>query len=406
MPYSSHEAEEPVVIGPPIHMRILLASSSSGSRGGGEIYLLYLGRELAAMGHEVSLWAARHARMDELCAKFEATGKVIREDYTNTYDRRTRTLGAALDSATARRVAAGWRALDPDILHLNKQNLEDGAELLRAARLSARPCVCTIHLTQSARWLGARCARLRDMLSRRMLRRFPGEFIAVSDSRAADLTALLGGGGRVHALPNGVPVPTDGDLAARRAARREALGLSDADPLIVGVGRLMPQKRPEVFLDQAAVAAAAHPAVRILWVGGGHRDPLWDGWVAARGLSGRVTRIPWSDDVPSLLAAADVFLHTAAYEGLPLALLEAMAAGLPCVLTPNLAEDLPNIERSTYLTTDSPEWPRLLGDAGRRRALGQAARALVAGHHSTRLMAGRTVEVHRRAIRGMADTIR
>ncbi|HYR57886.1 MAG TPA: hypothetical protein VEO95_04630, partial [Chthoniobacteraceae bacterium] len=73
-------------------MKILLASTSSGSRGGGEICLLYLGRALRARGHAVTLWAARHPRMDELAERFAAFGEVVRADYTNTYDRRGRSL--------------------------------------------------------------------------------------------------------------------------------------------------------------------------------------------------------------------------------------------------------------------------------------------------------------------------
>ena len=52
-------------------MKILLASSSSGSRGGGELYLLYLGRALAERGHEAMLWASAHPRMNELAEKWK-----------------------------------------------------------------------------------------------------------------------------------------------------------------------------------------------------------------------------------------------------------------------------------------------------------------------------------------------
>src|SRR5205809_5773405 len=82
-------------------MRILLASSSSGSRGGGELYLLYLGRALAARGHDVILWASSHSRMNELAASFAAFGKVQRSDYVNTYDRRLRSVASYLDGASA-----------------------------------------------------------------------------------------------------------------------------------------------------------------------------------------------------------------------------------------------------------------------------------------------------------------
>src|SRR5678815_2084011 len=116
-------------------MKILLASTSSGSRGGGELALLYLGRALVARGHEVTLWASTHPRMDELTTQFAEFGSVRRSPYVNTYDRRGRSLSCYFDKATALRVGEEWKALAPDIVHLNKQNLEDGLDLLAAARL-------------------------------------------------------------------------------------------------------------------------------------------------------------------------------------------------------------------------------------------------------------------------------
>ena len=67
-------------------MKILLVSSGSGSRGGGEIFLNYLGSALAARGHAVVTWMPAHARMNELasqCAKFS---EVVRAEFRNTYD--------------------------------------------------------------------------------------------------------------------------------------------------------------------------------------------------------------------------------------------------------------------------------------------------------------------------------
>ena len=113
-------------------MRILLASSNSGSRGGGELFLLSLASALSACGHEIILWASQHSRMDELCARFSEFGTVQRSPYPNTYDRRFRLVSAVLDSAVSRRIATEWCSLGPEVIHLNKQNLEDGLDLVDA----------------------------------------------------------------------------------------------------------------------------------------------------------------------------------------------------------------------------------------------------------------------------------
>src|SRR5688572_17629371 len=185
-------------------MKILLVSSSSGSRGGGELYLLYLGRALAARGHEVMLWASDHSRMDELCGLFAPIGRVIRSEYRNTYDYRTRSVANYLNYASYRRLAHEWENLAPDVVHINKQNLEDGLDLLRAAALAGRPHLTTIHLTQTARYLRAQLAPLRDFVARRALRQDTGPLVCVLEDRARDLAEFIGNSSRVRTVPNGV----------------------------------------------------------------------------------------------------------------------------------------------------------------------------------------------------------
>ena len=119
-------------------MKTLLVSSSSGSRGGGELYQLYLGQALRERGHEVTLWMSTHERMNELEQLFAPIGRVIRAPYTNTYDYRFRSLNHLLGGSIARSVAEQWKALRPDVIHLNKQNLEDCLDLMDAARFTGR----------------------------------------------------------------------------------------------------------------------------------------------------------------------------------------------------------------------------------------------------------------------------
>ncbi len=113
-------------------MRVLLVSSGSGSRGGGEIFLDYLGEGLSEHGHEVLMWIPKHARMDELATKCARFARIFRADYRNTYDYPARSLSTCFNSGVSRRVAREWNLLRPDIIHINKQNLEDGLDLLPA----------------------------------------------------------------------------------------------------------------------------------------------------------------------------------------------------------------------------------------------------------------------------------
>ncbi len=380
-------------------MKILLVSTSSGSRGGGELCLLYLGRALCDRGHQVTLWTSNHARMDELAARFAEHGEVVRADYTNTYDRRGRSLASYFDSATARRVAAHWRALAPDVIHLNKQNLEDGLDLVEAARLCARPALAMIHITQNATYLRARFAAVRDFVARRALHRFPGVFVTTPESRRRDLAGFLGDSTRVHLIANGVPIP---DLTGRETTRdevRREFNVSSIELLFIAVGRMVPQKRPLHFLEVAAQIHRRIPEARFLWVGDGPLGSAWDEAVAAQNLGEVVRRLPWRNDVHRLLNAADVFIHVAEFEGLAFAILEGLAAGLPCAITLNLLAEMPFLnERNSIAIQPGSNWIEQLQDRNRLRAIGKAARQLAADQFSFARMAADYETLYRRAI--------
>ena len=373
-------------------MKILIVSTSSGSRGGGELSLLYLGRALALRGHEVTLWASEHTRMDDLANAFAAFGKVVRAPYVNTYDRRGRSLASYFDGATPRRVAAEWRTLAPDVIHLNKQNLEDGLDLVEAARLARIPCVAMMHITQSAAYLRAAQAALRDFVSRRALRKFPGLLVTTPGSRERDLTEFVGGKKRVRTVLNGVPIPDLATLAALRPAKRKSLDVADNELLFVAVGRMMPQKRPLLFLEIAERILRKLPNGRFLWIGDGDFAAAFD---ARNQLGEKVRRLPWQTDAPAFLAAADVFLHVAEFEGLAFAILEALAAGLPCAITQNLLAEMPFLNSSNSIAIGEDDaWL----DSVKNSAIGKAARELAEQQFSFASMAANYETIYREAI--------
>jgi glycosyltransferase involved in cell wall biosynthesis len=371
-------------------VRILLVSSSSGSRGGGEIFLLYLGEVLKAAGHTVGLWASRHPRMDELAARFATLGDVLRLDYRNTYDRWHRGLLQRRNPAALARLRQSWLDWQPDVVHLNKQNLEDGNDLLAAAAALATPHLCTIHITQTARFLGARFPGWRDRNARHLLRDYRGLLVAVAGARATELMTFLGPEVDVRTVNNGVPsleaVVTD------RATLRAAEGLRPESVAIVAVGRLEPQKCPLRFLEYAERIRQVVPNVEFRWIGSGRLAVEWERAVSSRNLGDFVRRIEWRHDVRQVLPAFDLMLHPAAYEGLALALLEGMDAGVPCAVMPAVHAQLPPALRSCcILLDDQLDWRGLLTDPAKLAALGQTARRAIGAEFSTVAM-GRAYE--------------
>jgi glycosyltransferase involved in cell wall biosynthesis len=336
-------------------MKVLLVSSGSGSRGGGEIFLDYLGKGLADDGHEVMTWIPAHPRMDELAEKVSRFGKVIRADYRNMYDYRTRTLATAFNWRTSRKIARQWEKLKPDVIHLNKQNLEDGLDLLRAADRCSIPSVCTIHLTQTAHYLSARLPWLRDWIARRALGNYNCVLVAVQETRRKALEEFLRRSTRIETIFNGVPLVDQNQKPAVRAVKRCHLGLRTGDFLVLGIGRLVAQKRPLVFLEAAKVIHQHFSLAKFLWVGDGKMSAQWDKWVAKENLGGVISRVDWQTDVLPFLFAGDLLLHVAEYEGLPFAIAEAMAAGLPCAVTHNFAAEVPIFNQDNVLFLDDAQ---------------------------------------------------
>lgn len=377
-------------------MKILLVSSSSGSRGGGEKFLIFLAKSLTGIGHEVSLWASEHSRMDELCEEFSPYGKVLRSAYHNTYDYLTRPLATLWNASDVRRFASEWDALDVDVVHVNKQNLEDGLDLLRATRFCRAPSVCTVHLTQGEVIFGAKFGWFRDWISARELRRYAGFYITVLEGRSAELRRIVNKPERVITIDNGVAPFDFTRKASWRADVRKRFQWNDDHFVICCVARMVEQKRPQLFLDLALRYHQQNQQARFLWVGDGTHTEEWDERVQEAGAGEWICRLPWQQEVAPYLAAADLYLHTAAYEGCPFSLLEAMAAGLPCIVARDLLETMPSFTEGELTAVEPARGLEALDlSADSLRQMAQRGQEVVTKRFSLQAMARRYEAVYR-----------
>jgi glycosyltransferase involved in cell wall biosynthesis len=136
-------------------------------------------------------------------------------------------------------------------------------------------------------------------------------------------------------IPNGIDVESFAEAvdAADPKAVRDEWGLTVADPLFLNVARYEPQKRQRDIIEAMEHVVDDQTDAHLLVVGWGSlesdlRDEVWD-----RGLSDAVTITGRVPEIHSYYAAADVFVSASAFEGLPVTLLEAMAAQCPIVAT-------------------------------------------------------------------------
>jgi glycosyltransferase involved in cell wall biosynthesis len=139
---------------------------------------------------------------------------------------------------------------------------------------------------------------------------------------------------RVRLIWNGAPLDEFAPQGARRrAAVRRELGLPDDAPVFGSIGRLNEQKGHRYLLDAAARVFASAPDARLVIAGDGDQEPALRAQAQALGIAPRVVFAGHRTDVPALLEGLDVFCISSTYEGTPLTLFEAMAAGKAIVST-------------------------------------------------------------------------
>jgi glycosyltransferase involved in cell wall biosynthesis len=160
------------------------------------------------------------------------------------------------------------------------------------------------------------------------------KLIVVSErSRRQGLEAGIGRERQYELVHSGIDVEHYRSGGERGADVRGALGFGPEHVVVGTVSCLKPQKAPLDFVRAAAAAHARNDQLRFFIAGDGELRADVERLVQELGLVGVLHLLGWRRDVPELLRAMDVFLLTSRFEGLPRAVLQAMAAGVPVIAT-------------------------------------------------------------------------
>jgi glycosyltransferase involved in cell wall biosynthesis len=223
-----------------------------------------------------------------------------------------------------------FRSHPTDILHFNLPAPYDCRFAIIAARLAGVPTIVT---TNHLPTLSPTSFTWKGQLILRLAQRCVDLTIVESDvNRQAALRHYKLDPARTVSVYHGIDVKRF-DRPFDREAVREELGLSFGHVIIGTVGRLTPQKAHHIFLKAAAIIKKSMDRAKFIIVGDGELRQELERQARQLGLTEDVLFTGHRHDVPELLSVFDVFALSSLYEGLPLAILEAMAMAKPIVAT-------------------------------------------------------------------------
>ncbi len=286
------------------HKLVVAQMLESDGPGGAEMVVLRLAEALRARGHEV-VPVGPATGCGWLAEKFRERG----------FEPEQFLLRQPLDWRCARGMAAMLRRRHVDIIHSHEFTMA----VYGAATASwlRRPHITTMHGNQvmTTRW--------RRRMSLRAAFRLSDAVVAVSHDTKRFLDEQLGlRPSTLRVIPNGVP-PSTGD----RSRMRRELRIAPDELLVLATGSLVPRKGHAVLIRALAALPAEGASWRLAIAGNGPERVALEALCREMDVSDRVHLLGHRDDVGDLLAAADIFAMPSLWEGLPLALLEAMRAG-------------------------------------------------------------------------------
>ena len=335
--------------------------------GGLERVVLHLASGMVRRGHQVTICC--YDKRGELARAAEEDGAAV--------DLLPRKLG--LDLGYVPRLAWWLRQRGVDVLHMhNETALFYGTTAGILAKVG-----CLIYTEHD----GVFPRSLRARWANRILVRRLGQAVAVSQA-VKDLWCHSDGIDpvRVVVVPNGVP-----DIASPSGRDRSRSG----DEVRIGcVSRLSREKGVDVLMEAFRRVASAHSGARLVLVGDGLERAALEAMSRQFGLDARVQFLGMRDDVPEILRDVDVFVLPSRTEGLPMALLEAMAAGLPIVATAvgGVPEAIRDEEAGLLVPPENPDAMarailRLASDeALRKRLAGGARKTFLARYELSRMI--------------------
>lgn len=171
---------------------------------------------------------------------------------------------------------------------------------------------------------------------------------------------------QIRIMKNAIEIEKYQFDSRKRERVREELGVGDA--MVLGTtGRLAYSKNQSFLIDVFADFYRSHPNSRLMILGDGELRGELEEQIRKSGLENVVLLLGWKNNAEDYLQAMDVFLLPSRFEGLGIAVIEAAAAGLPCLVSDQVPEDAAVTEHVRHLPLEIPAWTAALEEASQLR---------------------------------------
>ena len=353
-------------------MKILQVAYKS-TISGGEKVLFDISTGLKDRGHEITVVCPDPGQLPDELGEAGIRSEII--PFHKTYDLRA-----------ARQLAGFIRKNKIEVLHSHSM-LTNIISRMAGHWARVPVSVSTEHLTMDL----AKGGRSKDITGRLRARyyraldnytsRYNQRVIAVSNAVRDDLIEQGIPGDRITVIQNGIDIPDIGPAAGDRI--KKELGINAGDTVLGAVGRLSPQKDYPTLLRAFKDVSQSCPEALLLIAGDGYLRENLEELTDDLKLKDRVKFLGYRSDVLEVVSTFDIYTLSSLWEGLPLAVLEAMAMGKPVVATsvPGTEEAVTEGETGSLVPlkdsralgqrlnelVKNPERARRMGEAGKRR---------------------------------------
>ncbi|HEV2710975.1 MAG TPA: glycosyltransferase family 4 protein [Edaphobacter sp.] len=359
---------------------------SSGGMYGAEAVILNLSRVLNEGGHACVLGVFSNSSKPNLQLHERALEEGLESNLIPCSGQIDRTVGSSIRELVARTEA--------DVVHAHGYKAD--VYVYRALRGTETPFVSTCH-----NWLkGNLMVSLYGAVDRFVLRNYDG-VVAVSEEVRARLRKSGVCSDKIHLIQNGIDLRpfAKATPSLRTASERE-------NSLLVGwIGRLSKEKGVDIFLRASKQVLARLSSTRFVIVGDGPDLDKTNSLIDELGIRSNVSLAGRRENMASVYASLDLMVSSSRQEGLPMAILEGMASGLPLVAT--AVGDVPMvvIDGSTGAVVRSEDVKlladamiQLLQDGKLRDCFGTAGKRLVKEQFSAERMATNYMDVYSEVI--------